>query len=277
MLGKVCKDVNPNCRWVADYRDLWQTKAWWGIRLWLHRQRTIVSRSDMLTTVSEELQDQLGKVSRNEIEVIPNGYDDLADSITSGSNKSAFSSSSDEYLIVYTGRITTGDRNPLPLFRAMSAIKHKYPNQLRRIVVEFYGSYLGNLEALIEKENVQPYVRIMGYKSRPDILRRQSEADALLLLESEFLPGNMTGKVFEYLKANKPILSLGSAENSAIGRLLRYCGTGTCFGNDVDKITEALLELITGKPVAWYKPNSERIAEFSRERLARRMLALLRL
>lgn len=53
-------------------------------------------------------------------------------------------------------------------------------------------------------------------------IKEQQNADLLLLLESgeDAAKGVLTGKIFEYMISGKPVLSLGSKKDSAIGLMI---------------------------------------------------------
>src|SRR5690606_1202632 len=113
--------------------------------------------------------------------------------------------------------------------------------------VEFFGPYEPWLEKLIESYDLGEIVKLRGRVGRPEALSAQRSSDALILLESGDASANgvLTGKLFEYLLAGRPILSLGSRPGSAIGRLLEECGVGVCAGRDEVRICQEIRTLIT--------------------------------
>jgi hypothetical protein len=98
-----------------------------------------------------------------------------------------------------------------------------------------------------------------------------------LLLESgeEDAKGVLTGKIFEYLAMGKPIISLGSKIDSAIGRLLTETGCGFCYEDNYTKLKIDLENAIIGKQPKWYQPNINNILKYSRENQAIRLFQII--
>ena len=69
-------------------------------------------------------------------------------------------------------------------------------------------------------------MRLLGPLTRAQSIALQQQADILVLLESgdPEVKGILTGKVFEYLATDKPILLLGPGEGSELHALLTSHG-----------------------------------------------------
>jgi hypothetical protein len=81
----------------------------------------------------------------------------------------------------------------------------------------------------------------------------------------------LTGKIFEYLATEKPILFLGPDDGDA-ARLLSLCGYQGIFGyNDVQGIRDFIIKVAEGKPVK----RSGHHLEYSRRALAVKLGNLL--
>lgn len=277
LLAAGIKKINPALRWTADYRDLWNTRAKSSRRSMQEERSTVGTFADALTTVSDELAEELRKRFQQKIDVIYNGYDDASLAAVTNRNSAGRSSGSGTRCvrIVYTGLITPGDRDPTPLFRAIKELEHQLKKTGVTIRVEFYGARLGNLKRIIEREDAEDFSIICGHVDRDTALRQQALADALLILESPSKEGNLTGKLFEYLAVGRPIISVGSRKQSAIGRLLGDCGSGICVEEDVNLLKGALLDVATGSRLGWFLPKAERILQYSRENQARRMFDII--
>jgi glycosyltransferase involved in cell wall biosynthesis len=89
-------------------------------------------------------------------------------------------------------------------------------------------------------------VELIDYVPRRESLRLQRDSDALLLLIPEAGgrgKGVLSGKVFEYLAAERPILALVPPEGAA-AQLIRDTGAGVVAPpDDVAAIRGALLEV----------------------------------
>ena len=64
--------------------------------------------------------------------------------------------------------------------------------------------------------------------------------------------------------SGKPILSLGSQKNSAIGQLIEETGIGVVCEQDIEKIKKCLQGLISGNEMNEFCPNFEKIKLYNR-------------
>ena len=118
-------------------------------------------------------------------------------------------------------------------------------------------------------------VRHAGTLPRRRALELQRAASGLLLLTSGTRRGEATGKLFEYLGAERPILVLG--DDSEAARIVRATASGLAApAGDVPAIATALEELVTRGPEPHGRPAVPR-ADFSYPRLAARLAELVEL
>jgi glycosyltransferase involved in cell wall biosynthesis len=166
------------------------------------------------------------------VRVIPNGcdFDDFA---------GLEYRPGDRFRITHTGSFF-GKRNPRPFLSALAS------SGLEDVVARFAGGlraadrdWAGNV-GLGERLEVLPYVP----HRRSLELQRDSEAN-LLLLPAAAGRGRAvpSGKIFEYLAAERPILAAVPPDGAA-ARLVRETGAGIVVGpEDETGIREALLGL----------------------------------
>jgi hypothetical protein len=144
------------------------------------------------------------------------------------------------------------------------------------VFLDFYGRAVDSIRELQGKPRFKPFLRFFGHVPREVAMKAQRDADLLLLLESPDAAsrGVLTGKVFEYITAGRPIICVGSHPEYEIGTLLRCTGTGKVLGRaDSEEMASIIKERLqgAGRP-AWFAPNIEEIRRYSRRTQA---LALL--
>jgi hypothetical protein len=267
-IAEYIKKKNNNIKWIADYRDLWSIShlsdfPFWKKKFIMRKEfNLIVNKADLVTTVSNELAKDLDYFFSVKSRVILNGFD-IEKKLLIYNLNNKIKSNSPLIKIVYTGMIYIGRRDPTPLFKAISKINNN------NISVEFYGTS-SDIILKYYKGNLPNYIECKGTVDRDTALFHQINADYVLLLESgnEDAKGVLTGKVFEYIASGTPILSIGSTQDSAIGKLLNYTGCGKCFLENIDEIRFELQSYNTNSTPTWYKPNINRILEFHRDNQA---------
>ena len=190
--------------WVADLRDLWAEKAPYPfVEARRHfdrwQQNRTLSTAAGVVTVSEPLAQALrGDGIRCPVEVVYNGFDptDLPARATPGTEG--------PLSLLYTGPLY-GD--PDPLFRALAMVAAAS----RDVRVNFL--LRGNALSVLDKaraHGVSDMIHVLDPVSYQACLAQQAAADVLLLIQDEGprWRGIVSGKIFEYMGAGRPVLAL---------------------------------------------------------------------
>jgi hypothetical protein len=110
------------------------------------------------------------------------------------------------------------------------------------IEINFFGNNQDWLMEDVKKYNLESVVQILGFICRDLAIRKQRESQVLLLLtwNDPKEKGVYTGKIFDYLAAQRPILALG-LKGSVITGLLNETKSGIEVNTDTE-IKEAILK-----------------------------------
>jgi glycosyltransferase involved in cell wall biosynthesis len=229
-------------KWVADLRD--------SIVLHPHRSaegagarakqkaragvaRLVARQADAIVAVSEAIAEETRAIEpRGRVVTIANGsdFDDFA---------GLAYSRGDRFRLTHAGSFF-GKRDPKPFLRALAE------SGLEDITVRFVGDFRPGDREFMESLGLGDRVEVIDYVPRRESLRLQRDSDALLLLIPEAGGrgrGVLSGKVFEYLAAERPVLAVVPPDGAA-AELVRETGAGLVAGpDDVPGIRDALLEL----------------------------------
>jgi glycosyltransferase involved in cell wall biosynthesis len=284
LLGSAMKAENRKLFWVADYRDLWSQNHTHNHS---HRTRAALRKiemasvgknADMITTVSHDLAKQISTLMNKTVHYIPNGFDFEESEIAEllGRNVTLPKGS---LRIIYTGKIYEGFQDPTPLLEALAELRSANEISENAITIDFYGTDVAAFQKLAENPRHKKFIRVMGYVKRDEAINVQRNAGLLLLLESskKEARGILTGKIFEYLAAGRPIICIGSNPEFEIGKILTYTGTGKTYSpNNIPAIKDAIISTIKGGGLyATYAPNKEAILEYSRARQSKKMTDII--
>jgi glycosyltransferase involved in cell wall biosynthesis len=229
--------------WIADLRDplglhphrrgyesqlarLKETAVGGVTRLVASQANAIVAASD---AIAEEMRRSQPK---GKVVTIANGsdFDDFA---------GLEHHPSDRLRITHAGNFQ-GKRDPKPFLRALA------DSGLDDVVVRFAGDFRVADREYAEALGLGDRIELLGYVSRRRSLELQRDSEVLLLLIPESGGrgrGVVTGKIFEYLAAERPILAAVPTDGAA-ARLVRDTGAGVvASSDDVDAIREALVDL----------------------------------
>ena len=95
------------------------------------------------------------------------------------------------------------------------------------------------LKNYLSKSKYLNIIKIKGHIPRSKVLEKQKKADLLLLLtgSKKISRGELTGKIFEYMSAGRPIICIGGRSNFEISKVLNLTNTGLVFEDcDLRKI-----------------------------------------
>ena len=194
---------------VVEFRDRWSDDPYdppGALRQRLDRwlERRIVADATALVTVSEPWAETYRTRFGKPTLVLANGYDPA---LVDPARASRPTSAEGPLRIVYTGGIYPGRRDPALLFAAIARLGAD-PAAIR---VDFYGTRPAHVWPLAEQHGVSACVAVHPPLPQPEAVRRQLDADVLLLMQWQDPreQGNVPGKLFEYLGARRPILLIG--------------------------------------------------------------------
>src|SRR5574341_1420512 len=199
---------------VVDFRDSWETSLEEKAPSFIHRwlQRKIEKK---ILNIFQKKCLQLPNLS-----VITNGYDE-------GDFRDFKEVRSDKFTIVYLGTFNRIN-DPLPFLQALSELSTEFmefKNQVRFVHIGMALDF--NFPELIKKYDLGSLVELKGYLSHRESLKELTSASILLLITTDS-PGAetlTTGKIFEYLRAGKPILGILPPSGVAAS-LIKESGAG---------------------------------------------------
>ena len=274
--------------WVAEFRDLWTNTTFqtyenrWRRGLDRRIEDAILRGADRIIVVSEPHREIFlnGVLADrpDDVSVLPNGFDP-------GMFEGIEPAPKDEgkFRLVYTGTFHGGNRSFAALYQALSEIfdAGEIPREL--VEVALLGPEDETNRGLVEKWGLGKEVRELGMRSRRETAAWQLSADLFLFiawnLNEAMTRGIISGKLFEYLRAERPILALTPEETEA-GSIVQRTKTGRVLPhNDVEGIREALVYyyrlLERGEPLL-DDADDDVIGEYAYPVLARKLDRLFR-
>ena len=222
--------------WVADFRDPWTDINYydelphtqWALRLDAALERMVLRRARAVTTVSPTWRDLLAqKTERSDpdaVTVVQNGFD--VDDLSPG----AVAPSTDAFEVTHVGSLYAS-RNPTGLWRALRRLRDE--GAVPALRIRLVGTVDPNVRRALQAEGLMGMTEIVPYVPHDEAVAYMRRA-GLLLLSVESFPqaeGMMTGKIYEYLAAGRPVVGMGPPDGDAAA-LLRRTEGGRLFGRD---------------------------------------------
>lgn len=243
LIGKKLKR-NFGIKWIADFRDPWTDIYYYkdlyhiGLITWYDRklEESVLSEADKIITVSGEVGKLLLKRipdSSSKIAVIPNGYDNTDFENTEPVHNEMFT-------ITYTGTISMTYR--IEQFAEAVCL---LPGKVKEgIKIRFIGNVPDEIVNLFYLKGIGEMVEVMGYLPHKQAVSQMKGA-SMLLMSIPDTPDNkgiVTGKLFEYLAACKPILAIGP-KGGDVEILIDKCKAGKLFTyQDIEGMKNYILE-----------------------------------
>jgi glycosyltransferase involved in cell wall biosynthesis len=257
-------------RWVADLRDSVATHAHrrHDIRGEERLARLVASRADAVVCASRAIAAEMESLGvEGRLAVIENAcdFDDF---------EGLAYRPGPRFRITHAGSFF-GRRDPRPFLDALAGAESG-------VVARFVGDFRSSDREYADSLALGERLELIPYAPRADVLALQRDSEVLLLLIPEAGGrgrGVLSGKVFEYLAAERPILAAVPPDGEAAA-LIRGLGAGVVAPpDDVEALRTALTELVdrwragdlVSTPLA-----SEARARLSRRARAHELLELLR-
>ena len=176
--------------------------------------------------------------------LIENGYDEanFADAERLAATRASSGAHPDEVLMLHSGIIYPFERDPRALFEALAALlQGGLVCGVRLRLVLRAPVHDGFLRALIAEHGLQGVVEVAPHLPYREALAEMLGADALLLLQAANCNHQIPAKLYEYLRARRPVLALtDSAGDTA--QALRSAGIDTIAALDSKAAIRAAIE-----------------------------------
>jgi glycosyltransferase involved in cell wall biosynthesis len=264
--------------WVADLRDSWldhphRTYESRGLRakraVERRMARMVARRASAIVAVTEPIAAEMRALDPSapgKTRVIGHGvdFDDFA-----GLDHAP----ADRFTVVHTGAFF-GRRTPRPFLAGVRDLLERRPDLRGRVCVRFVGDLRATDREWAHALGIDDAWEETGFVPFRDAVAEQRAADALLLL----IPHNngrgdtvVSGKVYEYLAARRPVLAAVPPRGAAAD-LIRAAGAGDVVDADDAAAQSRALEALVDRRSGDGLPDIELPGEL-RERMTRRARA----
>lgn len=211
---------------IADMRDLWtqnhfysfsRVRKFFDARL----EKKVLNNADAIITVSEPLKGKLAiNFPKKDIYVVTNGFDPDKTSLeVEPENK---------FGITFTGTIYPERNDTETLFKALNELVKEGKIDTDDFEINFYGKHMKDMIGdCVQEYNLGSVVNINSLIPRKKAIQKQCSSQLLLLFDWTECEekGIYTGKIFEYLAAQRPILAVGPCKD-VVSQLLMETRAG---------------------------------------------------
>ncbi|MDQ3186937.1 MAG: glycosyltransferase [Pseudomonadota bacterium] len=201
--------------WVADFRDP-MTDADYPpdprtrrIYQWIE-EKTVTHCSRAVLTTPGAIKAYEGKfpqIAASRFRLIENGYDEenfaAAEASLGGGRKTK------QFVMIHSGIIYPSERDPAQFFEALSALSRQGAISHTNLhVILRATAHDEHLLPLIDQHDIGDIVSLAPPISYREALSEMLAADGLLILQASNCNNQIPAKLYEYLRARRPILAL---------------------------------------------------------------------
>lgn len=282
--------------WVADFRDPMAQeychedpsksrtfpadRRTWQSYLSIEADATAHARYCVFTTPgAARIYQHRYPAAANSMVVLENGYDEesFASVIVPSFSHGQSAPGRRRLILLHSGIVYPGERDPTQLFMALGQLSKSGSLRPEELCIRFRASVHDDLiRSLAQVHGVLDFIELCPAIPYRDAIAEMLGVDALLVMQSSGCNAQIPAKIYEYLRAGKPILGLTDPAGDTAG-VLRQAGLHDIARlNSVDEIAVALSALVrnfcAGRTML---PQSQAVQQASRRERTRTLATLL--
>ncbi len=264
-----------NIKWIADFRDPWTEIDYFqqlpltkkAIEKHHYYEKEVLNNADAVLVVGKTMQDNFRPFNTNVI-AVTNGFDEVF-----ADEKVVLDS---KFTITHIG-LMNADRNPKMLWEVLSEIVFENKEFSSDFELKLIGkadvSVIADISAFRFSNNVQ----VIDYVTHDKVVEFQQKSQVLLLIVNNVpnAKGIITGKIFEYLMAKRPILAIAPIDGD-LAEIIKETNSGLVVDfEDKNTLKMAILDLYATFKQGKLEIESKNIAQFHRKELTKKVSELI--
>lgn len=265
--------------WIADFRDPWtqidfydQLKlTGWADKKHQLLEKRILETATRIIVISKGMERDFRKIVKREYHIITNGFDEADIGI-------GFVEPDQKFSIAHIGSLAPS-RNPVNLWKALESLKNEVPGFENDLEIKLVGKTDHSILNSIESTGLKKMTTLIDYLPHDKVVDIQQSARVLLLIinNSPNSKAILTGKIFEYLAARRPILCVGPTDGDA-AEIIKQTESGVSAGfDDFDGIKKEIFKYYSQFRNHLLSNQNQEIQGYSRHSLTEKLVGILNL
>lgn len=260
--------------WIADCRDSMtepgypKDRTTWRTNRWL--EQAVVKYATRVVFTTEGTRKMYAQryplIPESRWAVIENGFDEENFRTAEHEFKPEKLADSPRILLLHSGILYPQERDPKPFFNALQSLKLNASVSASRLRIILRASGSENeYQRLLSDRKIEDLVHLEPPIGYIDALREMMCADGLLIFQAGMCNHQIPAKIYEYLRAGKPILALVDPQGNTADLLRTTGGAIIADITDAKAIEKGICQFIDGIDNASLKGVSALLAKnFSR-------------
>ena len=262
-------------KWIADFRDPWTEIDYFhqlpltkkSLTKHKEMEKEVIQNADAVLVVGNTMRSKMEAFNKN-IHVITNGFDGEISEGNTALDKN--------FTLTHIGMMNA-DRNPKKLWEVLKDILIKDP----QFKANFQLKLIGKIDPVILQDiqfyGLEKYVLVIDYLPHKEVIHLQKTSQVLLLAVNDVpgAKGIITGKIFEYLQAKRPILAIGPVDGD-LAEIIDVTNSGEIVNfDDKDRLKSVILDFYKKYKKGDLKVSSGNIEQFHRKNLTKKLADVL--
>ena len=237
--------------WVADFRDPMAQEGYpadpatWQCYKKIETDAAAHASFCVFTTPgAARIYQQRYPAAADRMVVLENGYDEesFAAVVPQSIAGNGADTGKQPLIMLHSGIVYPSERDPTQLFIALGRLKAEGTLTPADLQIRFRASVHDNLlQSLAQTHGAQDFIELCPPISYREALAEMLSVDFLLVLQASNCNAQIPAKIYEYLRAGKPILALTDPEGDTAG-VLREAGL-----NDIARL-DSVAEMVSVFP-----------------------------
>lgn len=217
--------------WIADFRDPMAQEGYPADPLTWQRFNEIeahalhhAAASTFTTPGAARVYRERYPTAANRVQVIENGYDEESFATVDGSSAEHEPLNAGAVTLLHSGIVYPKERDPTQLIIALRRLADAGTIVPGKFKIRFRAAVQDALLTdLAKKHGVSEYIEVLPPISYRNALLEMMRADALLVMQAGDCNEQIPAKLYEYLRAGRPILCLSDPAGDTM-KLVRMAG-----------------------------------------------------
>jgi len=263
-------------KWIADFRDPWTQIDYFhnlpftkkSKQKHFNLEKLVAKKADTLLVVGKTMQDFYARFNKK-VNVISNGFD----TIKSGKNIVL----DKKFSLTHIG-LLNADRNADMFWEIVGNLMQENADFKSDVLIKLVGTVAPEVRQSIAKYNLTAIVEYTDYLPHNKVIAYQQQTQILLLFVNKVpsAKGILTGKIFEYLQAKRPILAIGPTDGD-LAAVLQKTKAGIMIDfDDTEKLKQTIIENYNLYKSNNLKVNSKHINDYHVKNICAKLAEIIK-
>jgi len=274
LIGKAIKDQNT-IKWLADFRDPWTEIDYFhqlpltkkSLQKHQKLELAVLQKADIITVVSATMQKKYTSLGAN-CHLITNGFD--GETPTTPVKRDRL------FSMTHIGMLNA-DRNPIIFWQAIAEILEENDAFRTLLQVNLIGKIADEVTTSIRAYDLEKYISKTTYIPHNAIQNHQAKSQVLLLFVNRVpsAKGIVTGKIFEYLRAKRPIIAIAPTDGD-LAEIVSATHAGKVIDfEDKETLKKEIIKSFEAFQKGDLQIESKGINQYHRKNLTKKLVDLL--